>query len=223
MATLISDTTIATTLTLPQSHDTQKRDRNIALSHCLLAALPHSITNDPVLLNIARAYIQDIAHSNPAHINNHTNLPPSFHDLVIPGALNFPTPSIPNSHIVSLLPYIDETDDPLPPLTSDSSDDDHDNDDEPPSLHSITDDEHNTITRRSTLRTPKLRAFNANHLLYDIRAATHNYESDSTHTNPEPQDESVEDHLPFWPEHAPPTPPLPDPNPPSDLNDAQIV
>jgi hypothetical protein len=53
VATLISDTPSATTTTLPQSHDTQQGDRNIAISHRLLAALPHLITHDPVPLNTA--------------------------------------------------------------------------------------------------------------------------------------------------------------------------
>ena len=45
----------------------------------------------------------------------------------------------------------------------------------------------------------------------------------TTHTNPAPNDESDEEHLPFWPERAPPTPTLTDPNQPADLNDAQII
>jgi hypothetical protein len=57
VATLISDTPTATTLTtLPTSHDTQQRDRIIALSHRLLAALPHLITHDPVLLDSPRLH-----------------------------------------------------------------------------------------------------------------------------------------------------------------------
>ena len=113
VATLIFYTPIATTLTLPQSHDTQQRDRHIALSHRLLAALPHSITHDPVLLNIARACIQDIAHSNPANNATYTNLPPSFRDIIFPTAfsyLHITDPLIPSPN-----PYIDEANDDPPP------------------------------------------------------------------------------------------------------------
>ena len=107
VATLICDNPTAQTPAIPPSHDTQQRDRNIALSHRLLAALPHSITHDPVLLPIARAYIQNIPHSNPAHLPTYTNLPPGFRDLVNPGASIPTTPPIPNQHSVSPLPYVD--------------------------------------------------------------------------------------------------------------------
>jgi hypothetical protein len=108
-------------------------------------------------------------------------------------------------------------------LESDSSDDDNESNDEPPPLLSITDDEHNTITRRSNPSPPQHHSGLTGHFIHDIRAATHHSDSDSIHINPAPNDESDEEHLPFWPECAPPTPPLPDPNPPADLNDAQIV
>ena len=124
VATLISDTPSATTPNLPQSHDTRQRDRNIALSHRLLAALSHSITHDPVLLNIARAYIQDIAHSNPANNNTHTNLSHSFRDIVVPTASN--NQPISDPLIANQTPYIDEGHEPPPPLMRDSSDDDQD-------------------------------------------------------------------------------------------------
>jgi hypothetical protein len=112
VATLISDTP-STTTSLPQSQDTQQRDRSIALSHRLLATPPHSITHNPVLLNIARAHIQDITHSNPANDDTHTDLPHNFRDSGLPTApsnLPISDPLIPDQS-----PYIDEGHDYPPP------------------------------------------------------------------------------------------------------------
>ena len=63
VATLISDTPSATKTTIPQTHDTQQRDRNIALSHRLLAALPHSINN---LTHSLRDIAPPAASDNPS-------------------------------------------------------------------------------------------------------------------------------------------------------------
>ena len=113
VATLISDTSPATTTTLPQSQATQQRDRYIALSHRLLAALPHSITRDPLLINIARAYIPDITHPNPAYDDTHNNLPHRFRDIAPPAASSIPP--ISESLTPNESPYIDEANDPNPP------------------------------------------------------------------------------------------------------------
>ena len=85
----------------------------------------------------------------------------------------------------------------------DSSDDEQDSDAEPPPLISITDDEHNILTRRTTSRTSQPHNAAAGRLIYEVRVAAHNSDSDSTHIYPEPDEESDEEHLPFWPERSP--------------------
>ena len=86
--TLISDNPTTNRPNLPQSHTTQQRDRNIALFHRLIANLPSPITLDPELFATARAYISDIAHSDPAHYVTYSTLPTIFRNLVLN---NFPT------------------------------------------------------------------------------------------------------------------------------------
>jgi hypothetical protein len=118
-------------LTLPHSHTTQQRDRNIALFHRLIANLPHPITLDPALSATTRAYISDIAHSNTNHNLPYSILPTTSRNLAlrnIPIASDLPTTN--NSQYLDS-PYID----PLPPLVHDPSDDDTDSDDEPPPTH----------------------------------------------------------------------------------------
>ena len=220
-ATLISDNPTTNRPNLLQSHITQQRDRNIALFHRLIANLPSPITLDPELFATARAYISDIAHSDPAHHVTYFTLPTRFRNLVLN---NVPTaPALPINNTASYPdgPYID----PLPPpLVQDLNDDDIDSDDVvPPPLTTLTDDEHNILTRRYHPRPTQTYIAPDDHLLYDIHVATHTYDSDSTHLYSELDDASDEDHLPYWPAQAPPTRPLAAPYPPANLTDAQTI
>ena len=103
VATLISDKSTTNRLTLPQSHTTQQRDRNIALFHLLIANLPRPITLDPALFATTRASISDIAHSNPTHHVTYSTLPTIFRNLVL---TNNPTPSdLPTTNNAQYLDY----------------------------------------------------------------------------------------------------------------------
>ena len=94
------------------------------------------------------------------------------------------------------------------------NDDDVDSDDDSPPFTTLTDDEHNILTRRHHPRTTQTNTAPDDHLLHDIRIATHTSELD---------DASDEDHLPYWPAQASPTPPLAAPYPPANLTDAQTI
>jgi hypothetical protein len=83
VATLISDKPTNNQLTLPQSHTTQQRDRNIALFHRLIANLPHPIKLDPALFATTRAYISDIANSNTTHHLTYSILPTISRNLAL--------------------------------------------------------------------------------------------------------------------------------------------
>jgi hypothetical protein len=199
VATLISTIPATTQSRLPQSHNTQQRDRNIALFHRLIANLPIPITLDPELFETTRAYLSDIAHSNPA--------------------LDTTAQPIHTTPTYSDDPHIN----PFSPLVQDSSDDDTNSDDEPPPLTTLTDDEHNTLTRLHHSRTQQTHTAPANRLHYDMRIAPHTSDSDSSHIYSEPDDASDEGILPYWPAQAPPIPPLSDPYPPATLTDAQTI
>ena len=111
VATLISDNPTTSRPNLPQTHTTQQCDRNIAFFHRLIANLPSSITLDPELFETARAYISDIAHSDPAHHVLYSTLPTRFCNLVLN---NVPTTSALPINNTALYPD-DPTSTPYPP------------------------------------------------------------------------------------------------------------
>ena len=187
-----------------------------ATSPSFIASLPTyrvPSTLDPALFATARAYISDIAHSDPAHQVIYSTLPTRFRNLVL---TNVPTASdLPTTNTAPYLdyPYIDPL--PPPPLVQDPT-----GDDEPPPLITLTDDEHNILTHRHHPRPTQTTNTPDDHLLFDIRVTKHTYGSDSTPPYPELDDASDEEHLPYWLAQAPPTPPLAAPSPPANLTDA---
>jgi hypothetical protein len=195
---------LPTTVLSPESyHTTTHRDRNIALAHRLIAQLPAYTRNDPRLHASALDYISVIAHSNPAYPVAHIHPTPVAHNT-------YPSnPSTPS--------------DTPPPLVEDSSDDSSedasDDASPPPPLHTLTDDEWNTMRRHGRILIPRPRTVAPGHVLFDIRTATHT--SDSTASCPDPSDD--EDYPPYWPAYEPPSPPRPSSPTPCDITTAQLT
>ena len=84
----------------------------------------------------------------------------------------------------------------------DSSDDsDQEDDSPPPPLHTLTDEEWNTMRRHGRILIPRPRTVAPRHLLFDIRTAT--YTSDSTASYPDPSDHHIGQHMTNPRHHAP--------------------